>query len=74
MVTHVGIDDSELAALVDMNTDQPLPDMSKNRQGELNALTSKTFIDALKARNVQLITYRELIAKQGLKAMRRPAG
>ncbi len=32
------------------------------------------FTGALKARNVVLLTYRELIAKQGLKAMRRPAG
>jgi len=40
VVTHVGLDDPELSALLDMNTDQPLPDMSKNRQGELDALTS----------------------------------
>ena len=32
------------------------------------------FRRALKARNVVLLTYRELITKQGLKAMRRPAG
>jgi len=74
VVTHVGIDDAELGALVDMNTDQPLPEMSKNRQGELDALTSQKFTGAVKARNVVLTTYRELIAKQGLKAMRRPAG
>ena len=74
VVTHVGIDDAELGALLDMNTDQPLPEMSKNRQGELDALPSDRFAGAVKARNVQLITYRELITKQGLKAMRRPAG
>ena len=74
VVTHVGIDDSELGALVDMNTAGPLPDMSKNRQGELDALTSQRFRDALKARNVQLLTYRQLIAIQGLKSMRRPEG
>jgi len=74
VVTHVGIDDAELGALVDMNTDQPLPEMSKNRQGELDALTSQKFTGALKARHVVLTTYRELIAKQGLTAMRRPAG
>src|SRR3989449_9472479 len=74
LVTHVGVDGPELGALVDMNTDQPLPEMSKNRQGELDALTSQRFTGALKARNVVLITYRELITKQGLKAMRRPAG
>jgi len=73
LVTHVGIDDAELGVLEDMNTDQPLPEMSKNRQGELDALTSQRFTGAVKARNVRLITYRELIAKQGLKAMRRPA-
>src|SRR3970040_1987898 len=74
VVTHVGIDGPELGALEDMNTDHPLPDMSKNRQGELDALTSTRFTEALKARNVQLLTYRELIAIEGLAAMRRPAG
>lgn len=74
VVTHVGIDDAELGALIDMNTDQPLPDMSKNRQGELTALTSARFSAALKARNVVLLTYRDVIAKEGLKSMRRPVG
>lgn len=72
VVTHVGIDDAELGALEDMNTDHPLPEMSKNRQGELGALTSPRFRKALRARAVVLITYRELIARQGLRAMRRP--
>lgn len=71
-VTHVGIDNAELGALLDMNTSGPLPDMSKNRQGELDALTSQRFSDAIKARNVRLITYRQLIEIQGLKSMRRP--
>jgi len=74
VITHVGIDDAELGALLDMNTDQPLPDMSKNRQGELTALTSSRFAAALKARNVVLLTYRDVIAKEGLKSMRRPVG
>jgi hypothetical protein len=74
VVTHVGIDDAELGALLDMNTDGPLPEMSKNRQGELDALTSQRFRDTLKARNVQLLTYRQLIDMQGLKAMKRPGG
>jgi len=72
VVTHVGIDDSELGALVDMNTDGPLPDMSRNRQGELNALMSPRFADALKSRKITLITYRQLIQMQGLQSMRRP--
>ena len=74
VVTHVGIDNAELGALLDMNTDGGLPDMSKNRQGELDALTSERFRTAIKARNVQLLTYRQLIGMQGLKAMKRPVG
>jgi chitin disaccharide deacetylase len=74
VVTHVGIDDAELGALVDMNTSGPLPEMSKNRQGELDAITSQRFRDAIKAHNVQLLTYRQLIAMRGLGSMRRPQG
>ncbi|MGQ0639234.1 MAG: ChbG/HpnK family deacetylase [Gemmatimonadaceae bacterium] len=74
VITHVGIDDSELGALLDMNTSNPLPDMSKNRQGELDALTSARFREAIKARDVKLLTYRQLIEMQGLTTMRRPVG
>lgn len=74
VVTHVGIDGPELGALLDMNTSNPLPEMSKNRQGELDALTSQRFSKAVKAHNVQLITYRQLIGMQGLKSMERPRG
>jgi hypothetical protein len=74
VVTHVGIDDAELGALLDMNTGEPLAEMSKNRQGELDALTSGRFSETVKARNVQLITYRQLIDMQGLQSMRRPGG
>ena len=72
IVTHVGIDNEELGALLDMNTDGGLPEMSKNRQGELDAITSQRFRDAVKARHVQLINYRQLIELQGLQSMRRP--
>ena len=72
VVTHVGIDNEELGALLDMNTDGGLPEMSKNRQGELDAITSQRFRDAVKAHHVQLINYRQLIEKQGLQSMRRP--
>lgn len=72
VVTHVGIDNAELGALIDMNTDGALPDMSKNRQGELDAITSTRVRDALKARDVRLITYRQLIEMKGLSSMHRP--
>jgi predicted glycoside hydrolase/deacetylase ChbG (UPF0249 family) len=74
VVTHVGIDNEELGALLDMNSDGGLAEMSKNRQGELNALTSSRFRDALAARGVKLVTYRHVIEMLGLKAMRRPGG
>ena len=72
VVTHVGIDNDELGALLDMNTADPLPDMSKNRQGELTALTSARFSAAVKARSIQLLTYRDVIVRDGLQSMRRP--
>ena len=72
VVTHVGIDNEELGALLDMNTDGGLPEMSKNRQGELDALMSPRFREALKARDVTLLSYRQLIEMQGLKSMQRP--
>ena len=74
VVTHLGIDNEELGALLDMNTDGGLPEMSKNRQGELDAITSRRFSEAIKARDVRLINYRQLIEMQGLKSMRRPGG
>lgn len=74
VVTHVGIDGPELGALLDMNAGEPLAEMSKHRQGELDALTSARFREALEARNIRLITYRQLIEMQGLKSMRRPGG
>jgi predicted glycoside hydrolase/deacetylase ChbG (UPF0249 family) len=55
-----------------MNTAEPLADMSKNRQGELNALTSARFAAALKARHIQVVTYRDVIVRDGLQSMRRP--
>ncbi|MDQ6635729.1 MAG: hypothetical protein M3Z10_13345 [Gemmatimonadota bacterium] len=64
--------DAELGALIDMNVDGGLPDMSRNRQGELDALTSGRFRDTVRARDVMLITYRQLIEMKGLKSMRRP--
>jgi tRNA A37 threonylcarbamoyladenosine synthetase subunit TsaC/SUA5/YrdC len=48
-------------ALVDLRTGEPLADVSANRQGEPDAVTSKRLRRALEARHVRLMTYRELI-------------
>src|SRR3954464_15245518 len=73
LVTHVGIDNAELGALLDMSSDGGLAEMSKNRQGELDALLSPRFREAVAAHDIRLITYRQLIAMQGLQSMRSPA-
>lgn len=74
VITHVGIDDAELGALIDMNEGFPLPEMSRHRQAELDVLVSARFREAIRARGVRLTTYRQLIEMQGLQAMRRPGG
>lgn len=62
VITHPGLNTPELAALVDMNIDNPLENMSAHRQGELNALTSPAFAEALDRYGITPITYRELFA------------
>ena len=74
LVTHVGIDGPELGALVDMNTESPLADMSKHRQGELDAITSPRFREQLQARGVSLVTYRQVMEMHGSTSKRPPAG
>jgi hypothetical protein len=74
VITHVGIDDAELGALLDMNTGHPLSEMSRNRQGELDALTSQRFRRAVDAGGIRLLTYRRLIEREGLQSMRHPEG
>jgi len=63
LVTHTGTNTPELAALVDMNTGQPLPDMSAHRQGELDAVTSQAFRAAVARHGITLMTYRELLRR-----------
>jgi hypothetical protein len=48
--------------------------MSKHRHQELEALLSPTFRAALDSLNIRTITYRELIERLGLDAMRQPEG
>lgn len=66
LITHVGIDNAELSAMRDMNMASPLAAMSANRQGELNALTSKAFAKALKKKNIKLVTFKDLMDEMGL--------
>lgn len=70
VVTHPGLNTPELAALIDMNIDNPLPDMSAHRQGELDALISDAFAEALARHGVTPITYRELLRMEQLAGRR----
>ncbi len=72
-IIHIGLENPEMNALVDMNyPDDPFR-VSIHRQAELDALCSKAFDNSIKTNNVKLLTYRELISQVGLKAMKRPA-
>lgn len=70
-VIHVGLDTPEMSALIDLNT-FGLPDMSKHREAELQALLSPAFRAAVQKHNIKLITYRDLITTAGLAKMQRP--
>ena len=71
MVFHVGLQSPEMDALLDLNVFGP-PDMSKHREGELRALTSGEFMKLIRAKEVHLTTYHELVEQVGLKGMKRP--
>ncbi|MBU0473884.1 MAG: ChbG/HpnK family deacetylase [Bacteroidetes bacterium] len=70
-VFHVGIDDSEMSALKDMNT-FGLKKMSVHRQEELNCVISPKLIELLNEENVIPISYKDLIKRIGLQNMYRP--
>jgi len=69
-VFHVGINDSEMSALKDMNS-YGLKNMSVHRQEELNCLLSPQLLKTLKSKNIIPITYKDLIKKVGLQNMYR---
>ncbi len=71
LVTHVGYDNPELAAMTDLNPFGP-ENMSRHRNAELDALISDEFKTALEKEGVTLLTYRDLINKLGLKNMESP--
>ena len=70
-VVHVGLDTPEMAAMEDANPFGP-KDMSKHRNGELNALISPQFQQQLRNPKYRLINYRVLNEEKGLKVMKRP--
>lgn len=69
LVVHLGLHPSEMDAMTDTN-EGGVPEMSRQRQQELNLLRSSKFQLALQRQNVRLITYRDLMAREGRGNMR----
>ena len=67
-VMHVGMDTPEMSSLVQIG-ENSLLNMSKNREAQLNTLLSDEFREAVKKYNIELITYREFIEKNGRENM-----
>jgi chitin disaccharide deacetylase len=65
LVCHVGIDNDELSAMIDMNS-FGLPDMSKHREAELKALLNAMRENIFEKNNIRLINYKDLINNTSL--------
>jgi len=72
MVCHIGLETPEMNALEDVNPNGP-KEMSKHRNGELNALTSPKFQKLIHDPKYRLVNYGMLTEEKGLSAMKRPA-
>jgi predicted glycoside hydrolase/deacetylase ChbG (UPF0249 family) len=73
LVAHLGLDDSEMTGLVDLNYPQDPFRVGRHRQAELDALMSPAFRAAVAAAGLELVTYRQIIERKGLGAMAPPA-
>lgn len=70
-VFHVGTDNDEMKALVDLNPFGP-KEMSRHRQSELNALLSEKFQSLVHSPKYRLVNYKTLIDEKGLSSMKKP--
>lgn len=71
LVCHIGKDYPELQAMIDMNS-FGLPEMSKHRNAELDALLAAKSQDIFNQNKIQLISYGDLINEFGLNRMISP--
>src|SRR5574338_546390 len=71
LVCHIGKDFPELQAMIDMNS-FGLPEMSKHRNAELNALISARQQNIFEKNNIRLINYSGLINENSLDKMKSP--
>jgi predicted glycoside hydrolase/deacetylase ChbG (UPF0249 family) len=71
LVCHIGKDQPELQAMIDMNS-FGLPEMSKHRDAELNALIFAKQKNVFEKNNINLINYSDIIDDIGLDKMKSP--
>jgi len=71
LVCHIGKDNEELQAMIDMNS-FGLSEMSKHRESELNALKTVMKENYFQLNNFKLINYNDLIKEIGLDKMKSP--
>ena len=71
-VIHVGLDSPEMSAMEDANPFGP-KEMSKHRNGELNALVSPQFQQQLHDPKFRLVNYRMMNDEKGISSMKRPS-
>ena len=71
LVCHIGKDYPELQAMIDLNS-FGLPEMSKHREAELNALLFAKQQNLFEQNNIKLINYSDLINEVGLDKIKSP--
>lgn len=72
LVMHLGLETPEMAALVDTNNPEDPYRVAQHRHSELEALTSPAFLRAVADRGIEFVTYRDVVERYGLDAMKRP--
>ncbi|MDP2039055.1 MAG: polysaccharide deacetylase family protein [Ignavibacteria bacterium] len=71
LVCHIGKDNDELRAMIDMNS-FGLAEMSKHRNAELNALKTAKKENIFELNNIRLVSYSDLVKEIGLDKMKSP--
>lgn len=73
LVAHLGLDGDEMTGLVDANYPQDPFRVGRHRQAELDAVASPAFRAAVAAAGLELLTYRQVVERKGVRAMVAPA-
>lgn len=72
LVIHLGLESREMQGLIDANYPADPFRVAQHRQAELDALTSPAFRAAIERRGIRLLTYRDLLAREGRANLRWP--